>query len=164
MSSSNKDAYFISLDQSLSATGWCLWVNGQYKTHGLITCKNIKESDFKLHAMASEICNLLNEFSPVSVWFEDTALQTNPKILKELTKLQGIIIGYCLAKDIDYGIISPNEWRKILELPTGRGLKRPELKKNSIDYVKEKYGISPTEDECEAITIGEAVLKKFNRN
>lgn len=159
---SKKNVHFISLDQSLSATGWCLWVNGEYTQHGLISAKNIKGSEEKLNYMATEICKLLNEYNPVSVWFEDTALQSNPSVLKSLSQLQGVIIGYCLSKGIDYGIMTPSEWRKELGLPSGRGLKRPELKSNSINYVNQKYRISPTEDECEAITIGEAVLKRFN--
>ena len=140
---------FISLDQSTKKTGWCLWVDGKYHSHGLIDLSEEKDSVIRFKKMSA------------CIWIEDTAMQSNAKTLKDLAQLQGVIFGYCISNDIDYGVISPSKWRNILELPSGRGIKRPELKKNSINYVTEKYGITPSEDECEAITIGAAVLKNF---
>ena len=150
----------VSLDQSTKLTGWCLWIDGEYSKHGLISHAKEKDSVKRFKDMAVDICSLFNTLRPDEIWIEDTALQSNPKVLKDLCQLQGIIIGYCLANNIPYGIISPNQWRKVLSLPTGRGVKRPELKQNSINYVKQTFGIITSEDECEAITIGKAVIQK----
>ena len=64
--------------------------------------------------MSKSIISLLDDYSPIVVYIEDTALQRNAKTLKELSQLQGVIIGYCKAKNIDIQIITPSQWRKQL--------------------------------------------------
>lgn len=105
--------------------------------------------------------SLLNHYSPVVVYIEDTALQRNAKTLKELAQLQGVIIGYCKSKNIDIHIITPGQWRKQLGFKQGAGIKRAELKKQCFEWVKENMGLEKSEDEVEAIGIGAAVLKMF---
>lgn len=112
--------------------------------------------------MIESIINILEEYSPTIVYIEDTALQRNVKTLKELSQLQGVIIGYCKTKDIDIQIITPSQWRKQLGLKQGAGVKRPELKQQCLNWVKTNIGIERSEDEVEAIGIGAAVLKLFD--
>lgn len=152
---------YISFDQSSTATGYCIWLDGQYQSHGLINHKKIKEADLRFDAMSKDIVALLNEIKPQVVTIEDTALQTNAKTLKDLSQLQGVIIGYCLSHDISFSIYSPSKWRSLLQFNTGSGIKRPQLKQQAMDYVYEHFGINATEDEAEAICIGAAVLSQF---
>ena len=42
--------------------------------------------------MSKSIISLLDDYSPIVVYIEDTALQRNAKTLKELSQLQGVII------------------------------------------------------------------------
>ena len=44
----------------------------------------------------------------------------------------------------------------------GAGIKRPELKKQAIEYVMKKYGLKLCEDICEAICLGDAFVKSEN--
>lgn len=111
--------------------------------------------------MAKNIISLLSDYSPSVVYIKDTALQRNVKTLKELSQLQGVIIGYCTAQNIDIQIITPGKWRKQLGFKQGAGVKRQDLKRQCFEWVKENLGIEKSEDEVEAIGIGAAVLKMF---
>lgn len=156
------DINFVSLDQSCEITGWTLWVNGIYQKSGVII-NTETDPKYKYHEMGKAVFDLLNELQPYVLWMEDTNLKNNAKTLKDLSKLQGMIAGYCLLNDADYGIIAPSEWRKILGFEQGNK-KRDELKLMAYEYVKEKYGLMEISiDEAESICIGEAVLEKFNR-
>lgn len=157
------DTIFISLDQSTKLTGYCVWRNGEYETSGFIDYSKIKDMYTRFDLMSKEILNTLERHKPIVVYIEDTALQQNAKTLKDLSQLQGVVIGYCKAKDIDIQIIKPSEWRKELGFEQGRGIKRPELKQQCFNWVKENLGIEKSEDEVEAIGIGAAVLKKYGK-
>ena len=111
--------------------------------------------------MSKNIISLLDNYSPIVIYIEDTALQKNAKTLKELSQLQGVIIGYCKAKNIDIQIITPSQWRKQLGFKQGAGIKRKELKEQCFNWVKENLNLERSEDELEAIGIGAAVLKLF---
>lgn len=156
------DTIFISLDQSTKLTGYCVWRNGEYEISGLLDCQKI-DPLFRLDEMVKKIFKILDDHKPLVVYIEDTALQRNAKVLKELSQLQGAIIGYCVTRGIDIQIIKPSEWRKELEFNQGRGVKRQELKQQCFKWVKENLGIEKSEDEVEAIGIGAAVLKKYGK-
>lgn len=155
------DTIFCSLDQSTKLTGWCIWKNGKYMTSGIIDFSKVKEPEIRFDNMSRSITSLLNKYAPIVVYIEDTSLQRNPKTLKELSQLQGIIIGYCKAKDIDIHIIAPSRWRKLLGFKQGAGIKRQDLKHQCFEWVKENLNLERSEDEVEAIGIGAAVLKQF---
>lgn len=111
--------------------------------------------------MVKSVTALLDDYSPTVVYIEDTALQRNVKTLKDLSQLQGVIIGYCKSKNIDIHIITPSQWRKQLGFKQGSAIKRQDLKNQCFDWVKDNLGIEKSEDEIEAIGIGAAVLKMF---
>ena len=52
----------------------------------------------------------------------------------------------------------PSEWRSRCGLHTGRGIKREELKKADIAFVKKVYNIEVNDDIADAIGIGYAYL------
>ena len=153
---------FCSLDQSTKLTGWCIWENGEYKISGVINHEKIKDINQRFDYMVKDIFSLLDRYNPVVIYIEDTALQKNAKTLKDLSQLQGTIIGYCKAKNIDIQIIKPSEWRKQLGFKQGSGIKRTDLKKQCFEWVKNTLNIERSEDEVEAIGIGAAVLKLWN--
>jgi hypothetical protein len=72
-----------------------------------------------------------------------------------------MIIGYAEAHGIKTHILLPSQWRKVLGYAQGPKVKRAELKKQSADYVKNKYGFVKSEDENEAIALNDAARQKF---
>lgn len=112
------------------------------------------------------MCEKLNELiinsKPDYVILEDVALQSNPLTLTTLARIQGAIIQSLLICNIPYSIYKPSSWRKMLCFNQGRGIARKELKKQAIQYVKNKFNIDVKEDICEAICIGQAYIKSNN--
>lgn len=84
----------------------------------------------------------------------------SPKTMRQLSQLQGVIIGFCQMCDIPYEIFYPSAWRKMLGFKQGSGTKRSDLKQQAIDMIYDRYGISVTNDEADAICIGIAYIKK----
>lgn len=101
---------------------------------------------------------------PDLVVIEDVALQSSAKTVIQLAQLQGAIIGACEMFNIPYEILRPSEQRKILGFKQGRQVKRPELKRQAIDYVAEHYGENVSSDEADAMCIATAALMRLERN
>lgn len=116
----------------------------------------------RVYVMIDRICGVIHKQNPDYIVFEDVVLQTNPATLILLARLQGAIIGYCRLCKIPYVIFRPSNWRKTLGFKQGKGVKRPELKRQAKKYVQTKYGLSLSEDVCEAVCIGDAFLKMNN--
>ena len=84
----------------------------------------------------------------------------NQKTHKALMYLQAALVffmhdNYPKVK-IEY--LYPSEWRSRCGLHTGRGIKREELKKADIAFVKRVYNIEVNDDIADAIGIGYAYL------
>ena len=93
---------------------------------------------------------------------EEVAQQSNALTLKLLARIQGIIIGFCAAHNIDTYIIEPSKWRSVLQFKQGAGVKRQELKTQSIEYINNTYNLDLSEDECESICINDAAHKIYS--
>ena len=155
----------LSCDQSTNLTGFALFDNGEYVESGVIDKHKIKDADERIAEMGLAICRKIKEYKPDCVVIEDIQKQTNTKTVIFLARLQGCVILYCASKGIDIKILHPTEWRRILSYSQGPGVKREELKEQSINYVKERLGFDTfTEDQCEACCIGMAANKLYNTN
>ena len=152
----------IGIDASTNKTGIAVFQDGKYVTHTLIDLHKIKDTSERIRAMGVELGKVIEKYSPDKVVIEEVAQQSNPLTLKLLARIQGVIIGFCAAHNIETYIIEPSKWRSTLHFKIGAGVKREELKAQAIKYVKDIYGLEATEDECEAICINEAAHKIFN--
>ena len=107
--------------------------------------------------MATSICAKIKESGADVVYIEGVQTQSNQKTVIDLARLQGGVMMWCSIKNIPLHIISPNEWRKILGYQFGPKVKRGQLKEQSMNYVKEHFGLENiSEDRGEAICIGAA--------
>jgi Holliday junction resolvasome RuvABC endonuclease subunit len=152
----------LNFDQSTKLSAFSYWVDGEYKESGYIDLHKIKDTSDRVRAMGVELCKTIKKYSPDKVVLEEVAQQSNALTLKLLARIQGIIIGFCAAHDIDTYIVEPSKWRSKLHFKQGSGVKREELKAQAIKYVKDVYKLDLSEDECEAICIGDAAHKIFN--
>ena len=151
----------LAFDQATKVSAYSLFLDGEYVEVGVIDLRKMKDTSERVRAMGVELCKTIERYKPDKVVIEEVAQQSNPNTLKLLARVQGIIIGFCAAHDIETYIIEPSKWRSALHLKQGAGIKRKELKVQSIEYVKEKYGLDVSEDECEAICINDAAHIKF---
>lgn len=152
----------LAFDQSTKISAFSVWIDGQYKESGCIDLHKIKDTSERVRAMGVELCKTIAKYSPDKVVIEEVAQQSNALTLKLLARIQGIIIGFCAAHNIDTYIVEPSKWRSKLSFSQGSGVKRKELKAQAIKYIKDVYGLELSEDECEAICIGDAAHKIFD--
>lgn len=152
----------LAFDQSTKLSAYSWWIDGEYKESGCIDLHNIKDTSERVRAMGVELCKTIEKYSPDKVVIEEVAQQSNALTLKLLARIQGIIIGFCAAHNIETYIIEPSKWRSKLNFKLGSGVKREELKEQAIQYIKDVYGLELSEDECEAICIGDAAHKIYN--
>ena len=84
----------------------------------------------------------------------------NQKTHKALMYLQAALIFFMHDSypKIKIEYLYPSEWRSRCGLHTGRGIKREELKKADIAFVKKVYNIDVNDDIADAIGIGYAYL------
>lgn len=84
----------------------------------------------------------------------------NQKTHKALMYLQAALIFFMHDNypKIKIEYLYPSEWRSRCGLHTGRGIKREELKKADIAFVKKVYNIDVNDDISDAIGIGYAYL------
>ena len=148
----------LALDTSTKHTGYAFFVNGRLERSGVID-SDIPDSKQRLNYMILRIYDLLNKAKPERVAFEDVKILNNQHTLVILSEILGAVIGYCNAHLIQYEYYSPAEWRSRNGIQVYRA-KRDELKRLSIEQVKEKYNIDATDDEADAILIGTAYLKE----
>ena len=152
----------ISFDQSTRVSGWSLFEDNEYVCSGIVDMsKSQLETTERSFMMAKRLWKILQEHKPDCLIIEDTQEQGNVKIVITLARLQGMIIGYAEAHGIKTHILLPSQWRKVLGYVQGPKVKRAELKQQSADYVKNKYGFVKSEDENEAIALNDAARKKL---
>lgn len=111
--------------------------------------------------MSHAIWDLLEILSPNVLYIEETYTAANPQTTKVLTRLQGVVYAWCMVNDCDFNTIRPSSWRRQLNFTQGKGVKRNQLKEQSIKYVLDKYKFNVEDDVADAICIGDAVLKMF---
>ena len=154
----------LSFDQATVKTGIAIHENDNLFVYDLINLEKEKvDIPERVNVMIDKVCSVIHKTKPDYVVFEDIALQSNPSTLILLARLQGAIIGYCQVHKIPYTILKPSNWRKVLGFEQGKGIKRPQLKKQAVQYVKDKYKLILSEDVCEAICIGDAYIKICNQ-
>lgn len=161
-----KKTKMVSLDIATKKTGIAYWENTKYKESYVVDFENIEDIEERTIAMSKELIGALNYFNPNIVYAEDSYKGYNPKTMKWLCRIHGVVMGWCLEHNVDYQFVMPSSWRKYIpNFPNGRGIKRDEQKKFSITYVKNKYGITPkSDDESDAILVGEGMIRKYEIN
>lgn len=153
----------MSFDQSTRVSGWSLFEDGEYVCSGVVDMNNSTlATDKRSFEMAKRLWKILKEYKPDYLVLEDTQQQNNVKTVIILARLAGMIIGYAEAHGIQVHILLPSQWRAALSYNQGPKVKRAELKQQSADYVKKKYGFVKTEDENEAICEGVAAHMLFD--
>lgn len=149
----------ISFDQASLTSGWSIFENGTYVDSGIITKSNKIPIIERVPQMAAAICEKIRGSGADTVYIEGVQTQSNQRTVIDLARLQGGIMMWCSVNNIPLYILTPTEWRKILNYRLGCKVSRAELKQQSLDYVKGHFGLEKSEDESEAICIGAAASK-----
>ena len=148
----------LALDQSTQITGYAVFDNTDLYKHGVIDLHKEKDAWERMQIMRQKVDLLVKENKPKVVVLEDVAMQRDPQALIKLGRLQGLLMASALSRNIPVRLYLPASWRKILGIKQGAGIKRPELKAQAMQIIRDVYGLEPTEDEAEAICIGLSFL------
>ena len=152
----------LAFDQSSKLSGWSLFEDDKYSCSGVIDKSKIKDSDRRIGEMGLEICEKIQELKPDCVIIENVQQQAGVATVILLSRLQGFILGWCYAHNVRIEIIGPSQWRSTLSFRQGAGVKRKEVKAQSIEYVKQNYGLDVSEDEAESICINDGARIKYS--
>lgn len=90
-----------------------------------------------------------------------TVVARNVQAQRLLTIILGAVYGWCVTNNIYFKMLRPSEWRALISKEK-KGRDRHALKKWSIDTVKKLFNIDVTDDESDAILIGQAYINKCN--
>ena len=113
--------------------------------------------------MSKGVWDFLNVYRPSILYIEETYMGVNAQTTKILTRLQGVVYAWCMTHNCDFNVITPSSWRKELNMTQNKKVKRDKLKEQAIQYVLKNYEILVTDDEADSICIGDAVIKKYNK-
>lgn len=156
--------FIIALDQSTQLTGYAIFQDKDLIAHGIFSPSG--DYEHRIVKLRQWLLDKLEPLKPnVEIYFEDIQLQDlgggniGVTTFKKLAHVQGALIVTCIEENIPYTIVPAATWRKTCGI---KGRVRSEYKPAAQTHVLEKYGIQATEDEADAICIGEYGVKNFS--
>lgn len=138
------------IDGSTNRTGIAVFRDGAYIQHTFIDLHKVKDINERIPKMISEICKYIDGVKPDKILMEETVLSSNTDTLKKLAYLAGGMMLYAYERGIEFKLVLPSEWRKKIGLQQSNKIKREVLKQESIQAVKQEYGLDVTDDEADA--------------
>lgn len=151
-------ATVIGVDASTNKSGVAVFRDGKYVAHTIIDLHKIKNINDRLPAMMNEICKYIHQYQPDKILMEETVLSSNTSTLKKLAYLAGGMMLYAYRNKIEFKLILPAEWRKAIGMQQSNKVKRDALKLESIQAVKQEYGLEVTDDAADAILIARSAF------
>ena len=153
----------VSLDTSSTFSGYCLYENAVRVESGEFVHdpKIEKNADIRKENMCLDIIQYLNRHKPVIVVAELTVVPRNAGSQRLLSEILGVIWGWCLCNAAEFVTFRPGEWRRLVADGESVPIRREEAKAWAIHKVSRLYGIHVTDNEAEAILIGQARINQF---
>lgn len=148
----------LALDQATHTTGWSLWTDEHLTTFGKVVHDN-PDIFKRIHKFCLELQILILKYKPDEIILEDIQMQgmvNNVSTFQKLAWLQGALIETCLIANVPVKLIRPSEWRAVCNLLKGQDKHRENQKKVAQEWVRNKFNITCTQDEADAICIGYA--------
>lgn len=147
-------ANLLALDQASITTGYAIFKDGKYSSHGKFSFDD-HDIGMRLVKIRNKVLELIRENDITEIAFEDIQYQerviNNVQTFKTLAEVYGVIQETLAELGLKYTIVSSSTWKSTLGI---KGANRPEQKRNAQQYVINTYNIKPTQDECDAICIG----------
>lgn len=153
-------AKILAFDQASRITGYAFFDDDKLVKWGKIT---LDDTNFgmRLVQLREKVYDLIKDFNPDEIIFEDIQLQANVgnnvDTFKKLAEVFGIIYELATELNIPNRAVLSTVWKSTLGI---KGRTRPDQKKNAQKFVQDTYGIKATQDECDAICIGTHAMKK----
>lgn len=160
----------LALDQATRITGWSLWDGKTLLRHGVFETKS-KDIVERLIEIRNWLARLIENFQPDLVILEDIQYQEKVEgrkinhgekinsvtTYRALAELSGVLQTYLRELDIKFELVLSGVWRAEVGV---KGATRSEKKKSAQKIVKDQFDIDATEDEADAICIGEYATQR----
>ena len=151
----------LALDQSSCITGWAVFVDDKLEAHGKFEYSSSVPIEDRLYQLRSQVRDLVSRFEITEVVLEDIQLQNNVvnnvQTFKTLAEVFGVLSELFVELKIPQSAVLASSWKSALDI---KGRDRAAQKRNAQQWVVDTYGIKPTQNECDAICIGNYVIKK----
>lgn len=137
----------IGLDMSTKSSGYSVFKNGKLIKFGVWKQKQEIAWRERCIYMGNELSTLLDTYSPFFIYCEDTILSgecgNNVQTVKQLSVLQGIVLGVCAVHNVKIEFLMPSKWRSDLGVYDGTrdGTKRPVMKWKTIEKINYIFGL-----------------------
>lgn len=145
----------LSFDQSSRITGWACFQDNKLLTYGKFTLDD-DDIGVRLTKLRTKVQELINQYHPNEVIFEDIQEQNNIQTFKVLAQVYGVMSELLTSLKIPHSTLLAVQWKSDLKI---KGKARAEQKRNAQQYVQNTYNIKATQDESDAICIGTAYLE-----
>lgn len=150
---------FMSIDASTKSTGVAIFEDQELRYYSCLVAKQSAPLLERIIIIVDKLKEVLNQFPDVSIIYLEEVRPDDGKNVQTQRALMWLqaqiaMMLYKEQKDVDIKYVYPSEWRKRCGIKQGRGVKRDELKKADIQFVKDRYHIDVNDDEADAIAIG----------
>ena len=145
----------LALDQATRVSGYAIFSDDKLIDYGKIVTDN-PDIGIRLTEIRKQIKALIQKHGITEVIMEDIQLQENVQTFKALAEVFGVIYELIISLGIPVSAVLASSWKSTLGI---KGKDRATQKRNAQQWVEKTYGIKPTQDECDAICIGEHHLK-----
>jgi Holliday junction resolvasome RuvABC endonuclease subunit len=108
--------------------------------------------------MIDKIKEVQQEDQKIQVVIEEIQDQANAQTYKKLAMVQGVLLAELYKRKIDVHLVYAASWKSSCRIG---GRSRSEQKRNAQQYILENYGYKVTQDEADAICIGEHIATKI---
>lgn len=146
----------LSFDQASKTSGYAFFDGKELVEYGKFTLED-ENVDGRLVDFREKVQELINKYQPDEVIFEDIQEQNNIQTFKVLAEIYGVMSELLTSLKIRHSALLASSWKSTLNI---KGRNRPEQKRNAAQYVFDTYGIKPTQDEADAICIGDCYIKR----
>lgn len=155
----------LALDLSTHSSGYALGEQNKLISHGCITASS-KDVIKRIIKMRNQLITIIKNNEINKLVIEEVRPEYNSHTNKVLMYLQAVvaIAAYEINPQIQLQFFGASQWRAILKIKQGRGIKRKQLKPQDIQYVQNKYNITVNDDEADAICIFDAYWDKNIKN
>lgn len=154
----------LALDQASKTSGYSVFKDGKLHTYGKFTFEDADLGE-RLCKIKNKILELINEYDIDELIFEDIQLQNNVtqnvQTFKILAEVYGLIDQMASELKIPHRSYLASSWKSQLGI---KGKDRAEQKRNAQKYVMSTYGVKCTQDEADAICIGDCAVKRESLN
>lgn len=154
------DSYrILALDQATHVTGWAVFENSKLIKYGAFQAKGEDDEVARDSYVRQWLISFIENWGIDAVFIEGVQFQETSggdrlmgaTVFQALARLQGILMVTCFEVKVPFTVCPTNTWRHACNI---KGKSRTDKKRSAQLLIKQKYDVTVSEDEADAICIG----------